>query len=145
MSRECPRSVRDTFLTLRGHSRDTFWTLRSPAPEGPQRHPEGHSRDTSAAKGPRDSCSRSRGCNVCDQAACLFHPWPSPGPAAEAGGGGTFTTWIDMSIFSAAETHFGLVAPMPHHAVQFGNGWNTVSRALFRKRELTEFCAKFRV
>ena len=23
-----------------------------------------------------------------------------------------------------------------------GNGWNTVSRVLFRKRELTEFCGK---
>ena len=43
VSRECPRSVRDTFLTLRGHSRDTFWTLRSPGPEGPRGHPVGHS------------------------------------------------------------------------------------------------------
>ena len=61
VSKKCPRSVRDTFLTLRGHSRDTFWTLWSPGPEGPQRHPEGHSRDTSGAKGPRDSCSRPGG------------------------------------------------------------------------------------
>ena len=38
--RECPRS----FLTLQGHSRDTFRTLRSPEPEvGPHRHPVGHS------------------------------------------------------------------------------------------------------
>ena len=29
VSRECPEGVRDTFLTLWGHSRDTFWTLRS--------------------------------------------------------------------------------------------------------------------
>ena len=43
VSRECPRSVPDTFLTLRGHSRDTFWTLRSPGPEGPREHPVGHS------------------------------------------------------------------------------------------------------
>ena len=53
-----PRGVRDTFLTLRGHSLDTFWTLRAPGPEGPQRHPKGHFRDTSGPKGPRDSCSR---------------------------------------------------------------------------------------
>ena len=61
VSKECPRSVRDTFFTLRAHSRDTFWTLRSPGPERPQRHPDGHSRDTSGPKGPRDSCSRSGG------------------------------------------------------------------------------------
>ena len=67
VSRECPRSVRDTFLTLRGHSRDTFWTLRSPRPEGPQRHPEGHFWDTSGPKGPRDSCSRPGGLQ-CDWA-----------------------------------------------------------------------------
>ena len=42
---ECPKSVPrvspecpDTFLTPRGHSRDTFWTLRSPGPEGTSRH-----------------------------------------------------------------------------------------------------------
>ena len=35
MSRECSRSVRDTFLTLRGHSRGTFWTLRSLGPKAP--------------------------------------------------------------------------------------------------------------
>ena len=57
----CPRSVRNTFLTLRRHSRDTFWTLQSQGPEGPQRHPEGHSRDTLGPKGPRDSCSRPGG------------------------------------------------------------------------------------
>ena len=47
---ECPKSVPRVSpeclghlsQTLRGHSRDTFWTLRSPGPEGPQRHP-GHS------------------------------------------------------------------------------------------------------
>ena len=60
VSPECP----DTFLTLRGHSGDTFWTLRSPGPEGPQRHPEGHSRDTSGPKGPRDSCSRPGGLQI---------------------------------------------------------------------------------
>ena len=37
--RSVPESVRDTFLTLWGHSRDTFWTLRS----GPRGHPVGHS------------------------------------------------------------------------------------------------------
>ena len=38
---ECPKSVprvsrgvKKVSWTLRGHSRDTFWTLRSPAPEG---------------------------------------------------------------------------------------------------------------
>ena len=54
VSPECPECP-DTFLALRGHSRETFWTLRSPRPEGPQRHPEGHSRTTSGPKGPRDS------------------------------------------------------------------------------------------
>ena len=58
VSRECPRSVKKVSRTLRGHSRVTFWTLRRPGPEGPQRHPEGHSRDTLGPKGPRDSCSR---------------------------------------------------------------------------------------
>ena len=53
VSRECPRSVRDTFLTLRGHSRNSFWTPRSAGPKGPawdtlsdtprlQRHSQGH-------------------------------------------------------------------------------------------------------
>ena len=41
VSRECPRSVEKVFQTLRGHSRDTFWTLRSPGPEGPRRHSAG--------------------------------------------------------------------------------------------------------
>ena len=77
VSRESPRSVKkvsghsgDTLGTLFGHSgargpkgprdtpRDTPGTLQSPRPEGPQRHPEGHSRDTSGPKGPGDSCSR---------------------------------------------------------------------------------------
>ena len=26
--------------------------------------------------------------------------------------------------------------------LNIGNGWNTVSRVLFRKREVTEFCGK---
>ena len=39
VSQECPRSVPDTFLTLRGHSRDTFWTLRSPRRKGPRDTP----------------------------------------------------------------------------------------------------------
>ena len=60
VSRECQKGVR----ALRGHSRDTlgdtFW-IRSPGPEGPQRHPEEHSRHTSGPKGPRDSCSRPAG------------------------------------------------------------------------------------
>ena len=33
------RSVLDTFLTLQGHSRETFWALRSPGPEKSWRHP----------------------------------------------------------------------------------------------------------
>ena len=61
VSPECQKGGR----TLRGHSRDTFWTRWSPRPEGPQRHPEGHSRDTLGPKGPRDSCSRSGGRNIC--------------------------------------------------------------------------------
>ena len=65
-----PGSVRKVSRTLRGHSRDTFWTLRSPGPEGPWGHPPGHSvehpdfrghsvrhsRGHSGPKGPRDSC-----------------------------------------------------------------------------------------
>ena len=43
VSRGYLQSVPDTFLTLQGHSRDTFWTLRSPGPEAPRRHPVGHS------------------------------------------------------------------------------------------------------
>ena len=58
VSRECPRSVRDTFLTLRDTLGTLFGALRGPGPEGPHRHPEGHSWDTSGPKGPRDSCSR---------------------------------------------------------------------------------------
>ena len=49
----------DTPGTLSGHFLDT------PEPEarkGPQRHPEGHSRDTSGPReGPRDSCSKRGG------------------------------------------------------------------------------------
>ena len=78
VSNKCPRSVKKVSGTLRGHSRDTFWTLRSPGPKGPRGdpvghslghprfrgHPRGHSRDTLGPKGPRDSCSRSGGgCN----------------------------------------------------------------------------------
>ena len=41
VSRECPRSVKKVSRTLRGHSQDTFWTLRSPGnrrvPETPRR------------------------------------------------------------------------------------------------------------
>ena len=56
VSRECPRSVLDTFLTLRGHSQDTFGTLRSPGP-GPKNIPKGTLR---AKNIPRHSCSRPR-------------------------------------------------------------------------------------
>ena len=91
MSRECPRSVRDTFLTLRGHSRDTFWTLQSPGPFGPRRHPLGHPRlsgtlsgtlrDTSGPKGLRDSCSRpgcSQGQPSIVRTPFSAMPWRSP-------------------------------------------------------------------
>ena len=57
-----------------GKSRDTFWTLWSPGPEGPRRHPvrhslghppfsgTGHSRGHSGNRsGLRDSCSRPGG------------------------------------------------------------------------------------
>ena len=37
VSRECPQSVKKVSRTLRGHSRDTFWTLRSP--KGPRDTP----------------------------------------------------------------------------------------------------------
>ena len=39
VSRECLQSVRTPFW----HSRDTFWTLWGPGPEGPPRHSPGHS------------------------------------------------------------------------------------------------------
>ena len=42
VSPECRKGVLDTLGILSGH----FWTLRRPGPKGPQRHPEGHSRDT---------------------------------------------------------------------------------------------------
>ena len=65
VSKKCPRSVRDTFLTLGGHSRDTFLdTLEfgaRRAPETPRGTLPGHCRDTSGPKGPRDSCSRPGG------------------------------------------------------------------------------------
>ena len=65
VSRECPRSVRDTFLTLRGHSRDTFGHSRAQAPgDTPSGTPSDTPpvfgdtpRDTLGPKGPRDSCS----------------------------------------------------------------------------------------
>ena len=38
------RSVSGSVPESRGHSLDTFWTLRSPGPEGPWRHSVGHSR-----------------------------------------------------------------------------------------------------
>ena len=50
---ECPKSVprvspecQKGVPTLQGHSRDTFWTLRSPGPEGPERTPRGTPRGT---------------------------------------------------------------------------------------------------
>ena len=42
VSKKCPESVpgvKRVFRTLRGHSRDTFWTLRTPGGVGPRRHP----------------------------------------------------------------------------------------------------------
>ena len=49
--RESPRSVRETFLTLWGHSRESFWTLRSLGPEGPWRHPWDTPSDTPRFQG----------------------------------------------------------------------------------------------
>ena len=76
MSRECPRSVTKVSRTLWGNSRDTFWTLRSPRPEGPWGHPPGHSvghpdfrghsvrhsPGHSGPKGPRESPVGGRRC-----------------------------------------------------------------------------------
>ena len=75
VSRECPQSVWNTFLTLRRHSRDTCWTLWNPGPEGCRGHPvghsvghprfrghsQGHSPGHSGPKAPRDPCSSSAG------------------------------------------------------------------------------------
>ena len=83
---KCPQTVSPDSVTRRGHSRDTFWTVPSAGPEGPQRHPMGHSlkhprfretlgdasQDTSASKGPRDSCRGSGGYASLDS-AFLWH------------------------------------------------------------------------
>ena len=59
---------RDTFLTLRGHSRGTFWTLRPKGPgdtewDTPLETPilGDTPRDISGLKGPKDPCSRPGG------------------------------------------------------------------------------------
>ena len=70
--RECPRSGRDTFLTLRDTLGTLFGHSRSPGarntpsdtPSDTPRfrgHSRGHSGETSGPKGPRDSCSRPTG------------------------------------------------------------------------------------
>ena len=69
----CPQTVRDTFLTLRAHSRDTFghsgaWRPREIPSDTPSdtRTPlfRGHSRGHFGPKGPRDSFSRPGGSQV---------------------------------------------------------------------------------
>ena len=85
---ECPKSVPRVSLecqkvsrTLWGHSRDTFWTLRSPGPGGPRRHPVGHSlghpplsgtlsgtlRGHFGPEGPRDSSAWSASSRLISQ------------------------------------------------------------------------------
>ena len=68
VSKKCPESLPGVSKRYPRHSGDTLGTLfghsGAPGPEGPRRHREGHSRDTSGPKGPRDSCSRSGGCNA---------------------------------------------------------------------------------
>ena len=52
LSKKCPQSAREC-PGVSGHLFDTpgpLRRLRSPGPKGPQRHPEGHSRDTSARR-----------------------------------------------------------------------------------------------
>ena len=56
VSKTCPESVPGVSKRCPGHSGDTLGTLF-----GHSGHPEGHSRDTSGPKGPRDSCSRRGG------------------------------------------------------------------------------------
>ena len=64
VSRECPRSVRKVFRTLRGHSRDSFWTLRRPGPEAPQKHPK-DTPGTLRARRARETPVAGRGvCNL---------------------------------------------------------------------------------
>ena len=47
VSKKCPsRSVKKVSGTLWGHSRDTFWTLRSPGPKGLQGTPSDTASDT---------------------------------------------------------------------------------------------------
>ena len=63
VSKKCPKSVPRVSKRCPGHSGDTLGhfldTPVSVGREGPRRHPEGHSRDTSGPKSPRDSCSKS--------------------------------------------------------------------------------------
>ena len=142
VSKKCPESVPGVsgtpFLTLRGHSRDTFWTLRSPA-EGPRGHPVGHSLDTphfrghswghsgdtSGPKRPRDYCSRPAGSQPSHlvQSTFLKHfrgekgcPWY--GPSAHPGrhsatrtlrwAKGTVPGWHLVRYFCQTQTGNGL-------------------------------------
>ena len=80
VSRECPPGVFgtpfDTPGTLSGHSRDTFWTLRSLG--GARRVPEtprGTLRDTSGPKGLRDSRSRPGALQKNGQKTDIFEPF----------------------------------------------------------------------
>ena len=81
VSRECPQSVRDTFLTLRDTLGTLFGHSGARGPKGPQRHPEGHSRDTSGPKGPRDSRSRPGG--VHSGSDLMLHMYMRPPLAVE--------------------------------------------------------------
>ena len=80
-SKSVPRvswSVRDTFLTLWGHSQDTLWTLRSPGPEGPRRQPVRHSLahppfSGTLARRARETPVVGRGvCNACPKAKAAY-------------------------------------------------------------------------
>ena len=56
MSRECPRSVRDTFLRTPSDTPSNTSRFRG--------HSRGHSGDTPGPKGPRDPCSRPAGLQI---------------------------------------------------------------------------------
>ena len=120
VSRECPRSVKKVSRTLREHSRDTFWTLRSPEPEGPQRHPEGHSRDTPetlrARRAWETPVAGRGGCNYRDRKRkSPWQPerWQDSTLVSPPGNPGNELTVIWKGWFETAPCRATLATPFP--------------------------------
>ena len=59
-SKGVPRGSPECQKGVWGRSRDTFWTLRSPGPEGPRRHPVGHPRFSGTLSGTPPGTLRAR-------------------------------------------------------------------------------------